>query len=513
MKKIVVAIVLLYTVLSFAACGANGEVSDPVSPNYGANGDENQPDGEANAYLDHIAYDREDIEEEPAGIAIVENAYISTAEKNVSTFSADVDTAFYAYFRKHVEYGYSLSELASMLGSTVRTEEMINYFDYNYTVPAEGELFSAQMQIAPCPWNENAKLLVLGLQTEKLETATENNLVFLIDVSGSMGSADKIELLKKTFSYLTNNLGEDDTVSIVTYSGEEKVVLDGCNGAKTSAILDAVNGLEAHGATNGEAGLKMAYQIAEKHYISGGNNRIILASDGDLNVGISSESELEAFVSEKRDSGVFLSVLGFGSGNYKDSKMETIADCGNGIYYYIDGEDEAEKVFGTDLFATLHTVAKDVKLQLTFNEESVRRYRLIGYENRLLSEEDYINDKKDAGELGAGHSLTVCYELELTENAFANESWMTLGVRYKQSDGIKSEERSYSFGTENYTELPDDNFKFVCAVAELGMLLRNSEYIGDMTVSDVYNQLVTVNLGKDKYKAQFLDILRDLTDR
>lgn len=511
MKKIVAAIVLFCAVLSFTACGANGGIGDVLTPDFAGDGAVNDAPLADNEMIGEVY--REDIGEEITDIVIAENAYVSTAEKNVSTFSADVDTAFYAYFRKHVGYGYSLNELASMLGSTVRTEEMINYFNYNYTAPAEGELFSAQMQIAPCPWNKNAKLLVLGLQTEKLETAAENNLVFLIDVSGSMSSPDKIELLKKTFSYLTNNLGEDDTVSIVTYSGEEKVVLDGCNGAKTSAILNAVNSLEAHGATNGEAGLKTAYQIAEKHYINGGNNRIILASDGDLNVGISSESELEKFISDKRDSGVFLSVLGFGTGNYKDSKMETIADCGNGIYYYIDGEDEAEKVFGTDLFATLHTVAKDVKLQLTFDKSAVSRYRLVGYENKLLSEEDYINDKKDAGELGAGHSLTVCYELELTENAFENENWMTLGVRYKQPDGVKSEERSYSFGTANYTESPDDNFKFVSAVAELGMLLKNSEYIGDITVSDVYNQLVTVNLGNDKYKMQFLGILRDLTDR
>lgn len=512
MKKITAVIVLLCIVLSFAACAASGDGKVPSDGFDAILGGENAIDTELACDGDIGIPNEDEIIEQPAA-EITENPYISTAEKNVSTFSADVDTAFYAYFRKHVEYGYSLSELAAMLGSSVRTEEMINYFDYNYSAPAEGELFSTQMQIAPCPWNESAKLLVLGLQTEKLETAAENNLVFLIDVSGSMSGSEKIELLKKTFSHLTNRLGEDDTVSIVTYSGEEKVVLDGCNGANADAILEAVNSLDASGATNGEAGLKMAYRIAEKHYINGGNNRIILASDGDLNVGISSESELEAFISEKRSGGVFLSVLGFGTGNYKDSKMETIADCGNGIYYYIDGEDEAEKVFGTDLFATLHTVAKDVKLQLTFNEAAVSRYRLVGYENRLLSEEDYINDKKDAGEIGAGHSLTVCYELELTENAFENDSWMTLGVRYKQPDGIKSEERSYSFGKAEYTESPDSNFKLVSAIAELCMLLKNSKYIGDITISDVYNGLVTLNFENDKYKTQFVGILRDLTDR
>ena len=299
-------------------------------------------------------------------------------------------------------------------------------------------------------------------------------------------------------------------VSIVTYSGNERVVLKGCSGAKKEQILNAINALEAQGSTNGEAGLERAYQIAEEYFISDGNNRIIMASDGDLNVGISSTEELERFVTEKRESGVFLSVLGFGAGNYKDAQMETIADCGNGVYYYIDDETEAEKVFGEEIFSTLYTVAKDVKLQLTFEPDAVSAYRLVGYETRLLNKEDFADDTKDAGELGAGHSLTVCYELILTDAAKDTDTWMTLGVRYKAPDGAKSEENSYTFGKANQTNAPDERFRFVCAVIETAMLIHESEYIGAITLSDVKAELEGLDLSGDAYKAQFRALIGKL---
>lgn len=504
MKKITALLLVLATVISLASCGASEK-------DFGLNlgGDMHAPEADMDAIDKEQNGEGTDVNGDEYG-KLIENPFISTQEENVSTFAADVDTASYAFFRRLVSEGFSLNELISTAGSSVRTEEMVNYFNYGYAEPAEGELFSTQMQIAPCPWNPEAKLLVLGLQAKKTVTASKNNLVFLVDVSGSMNSTDKIGLLKKAFVHLTEKLGEDDTVSIVTYSGEEKVVLEGCNGSKKQIILNAVNSLEPGGSTNGEAGLKKAYQIAEEYFIQDGNNRIIMASDGDLNVGISSAEELKSFVTEKKESGVFLSVLGFGWGNYKDANMEAIADCGNGVYYYIDSETEAEKVFGTDLFSTLYAVAKDVKLQLTFNTEAVSQYRLVGYENRLLNKEDFLDDTKDAGELGAGHSLTVCYELVLTENAADTQEWMTLGVRYKAPDGTKSEGKDYAFGASSYTETPDDNFKFICAVVETAMLLHESEYLGDIELEDIVDSLSALQFN-DEYKKQFKALLETLS--
>lgn len=442
---------------------------------------------------------------------LVENPFIDASKEKTSTFSADVDTASYAYFRKLVQQGYNLSELIGTAGGSIRTEEMVNYFDYNYANPDEGELFSKSAQIAPCPWNPDHMLLVLGLKTVEAPAAKRNNLVFLIDVSGSMRSSDKLGLLKTAFTYLTENIGDDDVISIVTYAGGERVVLDGCSGAKKDKILKAVNSLEASGSTNGEAGLKKAYQIAEKYYIEGGNNRIIMASDGDLNVGISSVDGIKALVEEKRDAGVFMSVLGFGTGNYKDEKMETIADCGNGVYYYIDSEIEAEKIFGAELFSTLYTVAKDVKLQITFSPEHFKAYRLVGYENRMLANEDFENDTKDAGELGSGHSVTVCYELIPVEAEDLPDGGdlFELSIRYKEPDGTKSILEEEKFGIEVLKDGSDDTFKFISAVVETSMILHESEYIGDIGLDNVLDTLNSIELD-DEYKEQFKMLIKGL---
>ena len=512
MKKGFISILLVVTLLfTLASCGAMAnDAAMGLAPGAAA-------DADGNFFYNTVV--DESLMDVATGTILpeyygkfLENEFISTEEENVSTFSADVDTASYAYFRNLVNSGYTLSELIATAGNSIRTEEMVNYFNYNYPSPKDGELFSTTATIADCPWNEEAKLLVLGLQADQIELAQKNNLVFLIDVSGSMNSPNKLELLKKAFSHLTDKLGADDTVSIVTYSGKEAVVLEGCSGSKQDKILRAVKSLKAGGSTNGEAGLKKAYQLAEEYYISGGNNRIILASDGDLNVGINSVEELKGFVSEKRESGVFLSVLGFGTGNYKDEKMETIADCGNGVYYYIDSESEAEKVFGEDIFSTLYTVAKDVKLQLTFNTDYVQSYRLVGYENRLLNKEDFADDTKDAGELGAGHSVTVCYELIFTDGEAQPEDGyiMELDVRYKEPDGEKSKLEEYNFGSEILTDTPDDNFKFITAVIETSMIIHESEYIGEMTLEDVKAELDALKLSGDEYKEQFRSLIQGL---
>ena len=445
----------------------------------------------------------------------VENPFIATDENNVSTLSADVDTASYTYFRKLVNSGYSWAEL-NRYSSNFRTEEFLNYFKYTAAQPDESELFSVNPILFPCPWNQNNVLLSMTLQAANATPVTGNNLVFLIDVSGSMMSSDKLPLLKKAFSNLTDQLGENDTISIVTYSGRESVVLDGCKGNKKETILSAINSLVASGSTNGQAGLQKAYQIAEKHRIEGGNNRIIMASDGDLNVGISSETELKNFITQKREAGIFLSVLGFGTGNYRDQKMETLADNGNGVYLYVDGEAEAEKIFSTDLLANLYTVAKDVKMQITFNKSYVASYRLIGYENRILNEEDFTDDTKDAGEVGAGHQITVCYELRLADGARVDGAqWLELAVNYKLPDeSVSVLPNLYNIGYADYTDAPNEDRIFMMAVIETCMLLHNSEYLPEgFDLDDILENLSALDLSGYPERAEFRELLRKLNTK
>jgi len=443
---------------------------------------------------------------------LIENPFIGTADNNISTFSADVDTASYTYFRKLMSYDWKLEEIIRQAGSAIRTEEMINYFDYNYADPIDGYLFGVKSQVGPCPWNEDAVLLQLGLKADEAVSTKGNNLVFLIDVSGSMRSEDKLPLLKTAFTYLTETLSSDDVVSIVTYSGQERVVLEGCKGTYTDQILKAVNNLESGGSTNGQAGLQKAYEIAAKYYIEGGNNRIILASDGDLNVGIRSPEELKQFVSEKRDAGIYLTTLGFGTGNYRDANMEALADNGNGSYHYIDGASEAEKIFGTDLLSTLYTVAEDVKMQLTFNQAAVAKYRLVGYENRLLNEEDFEDDTKDAGEVGAGHTLTVCYELILTEEAKSAPviTAANLDIRYKYPGESQSQLMSGDIDIGTSVPAADDaDFAFIAAVAEFSMILHESEYTDEASLGRIYETLKLLKL-EDPYQREFRDLVAKL---
>ena len=496
----------------FTGCMASGDADGGanMSPNYA---DKNFSENGAEALPDV------NVGDEDYG-KFIENKFIKTEDENVSTFSSDVDTASYSYFRKLVNSGYSLSELVNYYGNNVRTEEMINYFSYSGTSPEGNDLFGVKSTVAQCPWNEDALLMCLTLKAKEEVSDKGNNLVFLIDVSGSMSSNDKLPLLKRSFEYLVANLNENDRVSIVTYSGREAVVLEGCVGTKSETIMNAVNALTANGSTNGEAGLTKAYEIAKRYYIEGGNNRIIMASDGDLNVGISSAEELKNYVSEKRNEGVFLSVLGFGTGNYKDANMEALANNGNGVYYYVDGITEAEKIFGDDLLSTLNTVAKDVKLQLTFNKDIIEAYRLVGYENRLLNKEDFTDDTKDAGEVGSGHTVTVCYELLLTKELGAllteedtnDAEWMTLAVAWKKPDEDTSNYDEYKLGKESYTDNADSDFRFVCAVIETAMILHKSEHAKNITIADVDAMLGNLDLSKDTYKSEFHVLIRRLVN-
>lgn len=517
--SIVIAALMTVTLCSCNAMDSlkNGEVDMGMAPggNYYA----------PEASLDNAISGEAPNAEEPSpdgGTIIKENPFISVSEQAISTFSADVDTASYTLLRKLINSGYSLEDIKNLANSySIRTEEMVNYFNYNYNAPAEDEMFGRKVSIAKSPWNNDTYLMVLGLKAKEIEVATSNNLVFLIDVSGSMSSADKLPLLQEAFSYLVSQLDENDRVSIVTYAGSERVVLQGCSGAKKETILQAINDLSSGGSTNGEAGINKAYQIAEANFIPDGNNRIILASDGDLNVGISNAEQLEKLVSEKRDSGIFLSVLGFGTGNFKDSNMSAIAQSGNGVYHYIDCAAEAERIFATSLLSTLYTVAKDVKFQLEFDPDYVSEYRLIGYENRLLSTEDFDDDTKDAGDVGSGHTLTVCYELKLTEDAIGNaegdvdtaiENWISLAIRYKEPSSDVSVLREYGIGEADLTDTPDEDFVFISCVIEASMLLRNSQFSNPetTTLESILSRLYALTL--DAEKTEFRSLLSKLAN-
>lgn len=458
---------------------------------------------------------------------IKENGYTAVSSAPLSTFSADVDTASYTNVRRMIDDGMDVPPDA------VRIEEFINYFDYDYTDPADGEPFAVHTELSDCPWNDETELLMVGINTKGFDAVLDErpamNLVFLIDVSGSMYDDNKLPLVQKSFSMLTDNLTAADRVSIVTYAGSDEVVLEGADGNDRKKILRAINDLEAGGSTAGAAGINTAYDIAQKYFIDGGNNRVILATDGDLNVGLSSESELTRLIEEKRESGVFLSVLGFGTGNYKDNRLEALADYGNGNYSYIDSEREAKKVLVDEMSGTLFTVAKDVKFQLEFNPANVKGYRLIGYENRVMAAEDFNDDTKDAGEIGAGHSVTVLYEIvpadskmELGESElkYASDSdgvmgdeLLTVNIRYKEPEGGESKLLTYPVNKSLYSDKMSADMNFASCVAEFGMLLRNSRYIGDVTYKDVSAQLSKYDYSDDDYKDEFIYLVNTMKRR
>lgn len=466
-----------------------------------------------------------------------EQGFFSVMTQPQSTFSADVDTASYSNLRRLIREGYDLESLPE---GAVRIEEMLNYFSYDFEEPKGQEPFGVTTQIGRCPWNEEAELLMVGLKTEDInyEQAPASNLVFLLDVSGSMGDYDKLPLLQEAFTLLTENLSSKDRISIVTYASEDTVVLQGAVGSEKRKIKRAINSLEAGGGTWGSRGIETAYALAEENFIKGGNNRIILATDGDLNIGMTTEEELEELISEKKESGIFLSVLGFGTDNIKDNKMETLADKGNGNYAYIDCMQEARKVLLEEMTATLLTVCKDVKFQVEFNPELVEAYRLLGYDNRVMEREDFHDDTKDGGEIGAGHSVMALYEIilreplhqgmtesEIDDLKYGSEyrkragetpaadqkykEWLTVSIRYKKPAGSKSELLEYPIGYESYQEKPSNDFLFAAAVAEFGLLASHSEYPEDASVEQVEKTIRKLDL-KDSYKMEFLELVEEV---
>lgn len=446
---------------------------------------------------------------------IAENRFLSTLTSPLSTFAADVDTASYSKLRSAILAGQVVP------ADSVRVEEMLNYFSYSYARPQNGEPFGVTTEIADCPWNADTKLLLIGLQAEKIpeDSIPLQNLVFLIDVSGSMDEQGKLPLVQRSFLLLLEELKPTDTVSIVTYASGDRIVLDGVRASDKTKIMAAINELTAGGGTAGAAGIQTAYELAEKHFIKGGNNRVILATDGDLNIGISDEGSLTRLIEEKRESGVSLSVLGFGYGNYKDNKLEALADHGNGNYFYIDNIYEARKALVEDMGGTFLTVAKDVKLQVDFNPAKVNGYRLIGYENRVMAAEDFADDQKDGGEVGSGHRVTVLYELVPADSAMqvdavesqyksgtvSNSSdWLTLNIRCKAPEGDTSVLYQYPVNENAQMETMSDNLRFASAVAEVGMLLRDSEFKANASYESALERLRgTASIRGDVYKEEF----------
>jgi len=458
---------------------------------------------------------------------IVENRFLTAMENPLSTFSIDVDGGSYSNMRRFLQQGQM-----PPVGA-VRTEELINYFHYDYPQPTGDDPFSINTEIGNCAWNPSHKLIMIGLQGRKIPTENlpPSNLVFLIDVSGSMMEPEKLPLVQRSLKMLVDQLREQDRVSLVVYAGNAGLVMPPTSGSEKNKIKDAIDRLEAGGSTAGGAGIQLAYKVAQQHFVQNGNNRVILCTDGDFNVGPSSDSDLEGLIEKERKSGVFLTVLGFGMGNYKDSKMEKLADKGNGNHSYIDNESEARKVLVSEFGGTLFTIAKDVKLQIEMNPAKVQAYRLIGYENRMLNNEDFNNDAKDAGELGSGHTVTALYEIIPVgvKNEFpdpvdplkyqqpfkpvgaAGDEIMTIKFRYKKPDGNKSMLIEHRLADQaRSTDETSTNFRFVTAVAQFGMLLRNSEFRQQATYSSTY-RLAKNALGTDQegYRAEFLKLVLD----
>ncbi len=469
--------------------------------------------------------DKEDLSNESYD-NIRENSFKNVQAEPVSTFSIDVDGASYANLRRYINHG------SIPPSDAIRIEEMINYFDYDYSGPMNGDPFEVITEYSDCPWNKDHKLLHIGLQGMEIsnDNLPSSNLVFLIDVSGSMGAANKLPLLKASFKLLVNQLRPQDRVSIVVYAGAAGMVLPPTSGSNKNAIMEALDKLQSGGSTAGGAGIQLAYKTARDNFMEGGNNRVILATDGDFNVGVSGDGELVRMIEKERESGVFLTVLGFGMGNYKDSKMQKLANKGNGNHAYIDQLQEAKKVLVEEFGGTVFTIAKDVKLQLEFNPAQVKGYRLIGYENRLLNREDFDDDTKDAGELGAGHTVTALYEIipngvessflagnsdlkyqEVQPKSATNQKdLMTLKLRYKPKNGKKSKLITHVVDANAISlKKASDNFRWSAAVAAFGLVLRDSEYKQEATFKTA-SDLAKAAKGKDTngYRQEMIDLIQ-----
>ena len=518
MRKNIISFILALSMIGLTSCGASDtensaysgtKNNDSYNDNYYDIYDVESSDDYVNENSIQQEYQNNGNFQEPSlenYSYTQENGFKSAKTEPLSTFSADVDTASYTNIRRLINDNYKIPENA------VRIEEMLNYFNYDYPQPTDDTPFSSTIEISDCPWNENNKLMLVGLNTTSMNTEElpPSNIVFLLDVSGSMSDYDKLPLIQDAFTLLAENLRPCDRISIVTYAGQDEVVLNGADGNDIEKVKTAINNLTANGGTNGSSGIITAYDLAEKYFIQNGNNRVILATDGDLNMGITSEDELQQLIESEREKGIYLSVLGVGSGNLNDSLLETIADNGNGNYSYIDSINEAKKVLLNEMSSTLYTIAKDVKFQIEFNPSYVDTYRLIGYDNRVLSNEDFNDDTKDAGEIGAGHKVTVLYELSLNDVkddtiGSTSNDWATLNIRYKNPNEDNSNLIQSGINESFYSNTMPDNLGFASCVAEFGMLLKNSEHMENSSYEGVLTRLNNIHssIENDDLKVEF----------
>lgn len=434
---------------------------------------------------------------------IVENPFVKTDFAADSYFSMDSFTASYSNLRRYINNGMNLPS------DLIRTDELINYFSYDIEKPTDGNTFSSTVEMGDCPWNEEHKLLTVGVATKEVKRIENNgnNIVFLIDVSGSMNSTNKLGLIKESFKLFVENLDSSDIVSVVTYANGVNTIFEGRYVEKTGQLIKKVNNLRASGGTGGDKGLERAYEIAKKYFIPGGNNRVIIASDGDFNIGRFSQEELKSFIEEKRESGIYLTTLGFGMGNYKDTTMETLAKYGNGGYAYIDCIAEAKKVLVDELDSTLVTVAKDVKSNIEFNPNVVDSYRLIGYENKKLTKDEFDDEDKDAGEIGSGKTSIICYELVLKEN-ITDDKLLSLNINYKDPVTSKSLKYNKEVGLKSLDKPVTDNYLFVASIVEFVLLLRSSNYMGNANYGELLVRLQRLSsIDNDTFKSEFRELV------
>ncbi len=528
MRNVIFAAVLLLSALVFASCSTQMK-TDSNETDYSKQSPSQDMTSNSNAAVSTGSSIEMDAFEERRTDAeryaeIEENPFLETSRAPLSTFSIDVDTASYANVRRYLNDGMLPPKDA------VRIEELVNYFEYDYPQPVGGVPFSVNTEVAACPWNAKNKLVQIGLQGKKvsLDNVPPSNLVFLLDVSGSMNDPRKLPLLKNSLEILVNQLTAKDRVAIVVYAGSSGLVLPSTTANNRGEIMNALNNLEAGGSTNGGEGIQLAYRTAQNNFIKGGNNRVILATDGDFNVGLSTDEQLVKMIENKRQTGIYLSVLGFGTGNLNDSMMEKLADKGNGNYAYIDSQSEALKAVGEQVAGTLYTIAKDVKIQVEFNPAKVAGYRLIGYENRLLADKDFNDDTKDAGEIGAGHTVTALYEIVPAGQKVSNPGvddlkyskvqpsgenfsgeLLTIKLRYKEPADAKSKLLKQGLLDKNNSiQNASNNLKFAASVAQFGLILRDSRYKQNANFENVVS-LANSAKGSDlkNYKNEFIDLV------
>jgi Ca-activated chloride channel family protein len=494
MKKVLTVLLIMFVTIILSACTGSYE-EDPAYNIYPEVVSPNEVTGDDDSEL-------------VVGDVLKENVTIFATDYSTSTFSVDVDTASYSYFRSYLNQGYIPNY------ENVRTEEMVNYFDYNYTPPFTDDPFSITTELSDTPWNDDTDLLMIGIKGKEVsyEASGNNNFVFLIDISGSMNSESKIGMAIDSYKLLVENLKEGDYVSIVTYAGEASVVLEQTPAQNKTTIFDALDSIEVGGSTNGSGGIETAYNLAYDNFIFDGNNRVIMATDGDFNVGSTSGDDLVAIVKEKAEIGIYLTILSFGGSDYGLDTMETLSNEGQGNYFFIDSLKEAEKVFDKDMTATLITIAEDVKIQIEFNADIIETYRLIGYENRVLSNDDFDNDDVDAGEIGSGHTITAFYEITYKEGYDSGDLGQ-VNIRYKDVGEEDSKLITGSISTNSYTTNPSNNFLFAAAVVEVSLLLRDSQYMGDASYQHALTAIEN-NLGTDEYgfRYEFFELVQTLQE-